>query len=679
MSLRLTRPLSILFGALLFLAGAVPASAANISPAPAAHTFVHRAAVALPAAQVVTRPSNGSIQWDPRVVPLSQLKVPARDPKVPFFHGGVPSKRSTVPLAAPLAPRTYSQGSPTLYNNLNKAGMPADGVTPPDSTGAIGPNNYVEFDNSRVAVYDRSLNIVGSSTSLDSFVGAPGGTPLCDPQIQWVPSANRWLYSVLICNTSSSTQGVTFGWSKTTDPTDLAAGWCNAMGVDISPLLFDYQKLGHNANYFIIGGNLYDETNPTSNPPFLSAGILWAPLPAVGDTSCTLPAFVHGNTLPLRNGDGSLAFTPVPVNTTTNAADGYIVSAFDPAGNVGSVASKNKLAVWRLDAAGALHASIDQTVNTYAAPTAAAQHLSTNTIDTLDARLTQAVGDPATGFYTQHTVSSAGGVSEVDWYELTASGGVPSLVQQGAISRASTWVFNAAISPRFDGQGAAMFYTTSDGGSLPTIMTQIRRPTTAAGTFEAGPLTLATSTFPDGDFSCNAFTTFPCRWGDYSGATPDPVQTNVVWGTSEFNTAATGVAWSNENFAVYAAVRPNTALAVSARTNGRGDATINWMPDPFDPGAPVTSYKITAYVGVTPGPTITVTGGAALAALFKGLNSGTTYTFTVIVINAVGSSLESSHSGAIQIDGAITQSSPHAPTSRGPVNGSPPNPGPHPR
>ncbi|HEX9546050.1 MAG TPA: hypothetical protein VF942_01870, partial [Acidimicrobiales bacterium] len=55
-------------------------------------------------------------------------------------------------------------------------------VTPPDSTGAIGPNNYVEFDNSNIAVYDRSLNFI-STTTLASLAGQAPSVPLCDPQV----------------------------------------------------------------------------------------------------------------------------------------------------------------------------------------------------------------------------------------------------------------------------------------------------------------------------------------------------------------------------------------------------------------------------------------------------------------------------------------------------------------
>jgi hypothetical protein len=479
----------------------------------------------------------------------------------PFFRGVGTSKVSKATASAsprststPLSPRFSVAGG------LNHPGMTAAGqstpATPPDSTGAIGPNNYVEMVNSSIAVYSRTnLTLVNSST-LDAFTGQPPGVPLCDPQIQWDPAAARWLFSILYCNTSSSVQLVVFGWSKTPDPTNLAAGWCQFQFAN-SPYILDYQKLGHNTNYMIIGGNLYNETNPSTNPPFVSAGIEWAQLPASStDTSCTPPASSGGNQLPLKNGDATtLTFTPVPVNTDTSATDGYIASAYDVGGNVtGGTGPKTKVAFWHLDSGGVLHADNDVTVFSYDIPSSAPQPGTLDTIDTLDGRLTQAVGDPVRGFYTQHTVAGPAGRSAVNWYEFVVTGSTVMLAQEGQVSNASDWVFDAAISPRFDGFGAVIAYNrvSTVAGHFPVVAAQVRFASTAAGTMAPGELVLATSTAADTDFSCNNPTAgVPCRWGDYSGATPDPVQANLVWGTGEFNTAATSTpAWSDENFAI---------------------------------------------------------------------------------------------------------------------------------
>lgn len=592
------------------------------------------------------------------IVPDSQFHPTSPDSSSgqTVFRGGGHSRPPVLTGTAPAPPRSMlTPTSPrvAVYGALNKPGLTAASTqqnTPPDSTGAIGPNHYVEMANSSIAVYDRNnLNLVNSAT-LAAFINVAPGTFLCDPQIQWVPSANRWLYSFLYCRQAAGQQQFSYGWSKTPDPTTLNFnGWCQftqSTGAD----LFDYMKLGHNSNYFIVGGNFY--ANPTTTPSFAGASIAWAPLPANGITSCTQPAFI-GTTSALKNGDGvSYTFTPVPVNTYTNASDGYIVSAYDPLGNP-APGPRSKIAVWHLNSAGAFSADNDVDVGSYDVPSSAPQlgATSTQVLDTMDARLTQAVGDPVAGFYTQHTVAGAGR-SEVHWYEFMRSGSAVALAQQGIVSSPTDWVFNAAISPRFDGQGAAIVYNRSSPTILPLIAARIRFQSTTPGTWAAGELVLASSSAPDSDRSCNSPPGAPCRWGDYAAASPDPVQTNLVWGTGEFNTASgMNPAWSNQNFAIWVAVAPSAVAAVA----DDGSAAVNWSAPPVESVGPVANYTIKAFVGASLVATMT-TAGPVTAAIFKGLTNGTTYTFTVTANGTIGPSPESISSNAVTPTRAPVQS-----------------------
>jgi len=661
--------------------GAAPAGT-NAAAGPTAQATSPIVSQAAPVDRATPAPPAPPRGFASKVVPAAQMgRLPASSSKQPFFRGGVHSRAGAPTSSTTPAPRVASS-SPKIavYNGLNKPGLNAAGIpsTPPDSTGAIGPNNYVEFVNSRIAVYDRSLNLL-SSTSLDAFIGQGAGVPLCDPQIQWDPAANRWLYAFLYCNTASSVQRLPFGWSKTSDPSNLTSGgWCQFAVVN-DPFLMDYPKLGHNSHYLIVGGNLYNETTPSTNPPFVSAGILWAPLPASNsDTTCN-PPNLGATPLPLMNGDGTTpAFTPVPVNTDSNSTDGYVLSAYDPSGSNGVAATpQSKLAVWHLDSAGVLHPDADIAVNQYTWPFNAPQSGTSNQLDTLDGRLSQAVGDPATGIWTQHTVNGAGNRSVVDWYELTFPGSNP--IQQGIVSSPTDFVFNAAISPTSDAHGAAIEYNRSSSTILPTIAAQIRTASTPAGTMEPGESVLATSSAADGDFSCINSGGANCRWGDYSAATPDPIQTNVVWGTNEFNTAAgSPPAWSDENFALLVAVAPHAPTGVVARA-GDQSAWVGWTPSTFDAGTPTTSYKLTAYVAASPVATLTV-AAPATAAIFKGLTDGTTYTFTVIAINVIGPSPESASSNPVTPTRAVQQlSSPPPLPTRSPVNQVSPAPSPPPR
>jgi len=565
-----------------------------------------------------------------------------------------------------------------VYNSLNQPGISASenagSLTPPDSTGAIGPANYVEMVNSNIAVFSRSNLSRVSTSTLHDFIGDVFDDPFCDPQVQWDPTANRWLFSFLFCNTSSSQQAVVFGWSKTSDPSNLAAGWCVFAG-STDPFLFDYPKLGHNSKYIIIGGNFYDETTPTPNPPFVTAAIVWIAKAANGVTTCpgTFPVS-HITPAPLKNGDGvTKTFTPVPVNTFTGSGDGYIVSAYDPAGNNGSAPGpRAKLAVWHLDSSGVLHQHSDITVANYTFPSPAPQLGSAFQLDTLDARLTQAAGDPATGIWTSHTVDGPGPGhrSVLRWYEIKVVGSTASLAQQGDIASPTDWVFNGAISPRFDALGAAVFYNRSSSTIDPVIAGQDRLSSTALGAMEPGEFVLASSTAADTDGSCPGG--FPCRWGDYSAASPDPVQTNVVWGTNQFNSSTGSTpAWKTQNFAVLFFETPANVAA----TAGDQSAAVRWTA-PFDPGTPITTFTINVYLGVGIVKSIDVPGSARNA-IVSGLTNGVTYTLTVIAHSIWISSPESAHSNAVTPKRAAAQAPPlPTPSPRVPPNQSSPVPTP---
>jgi len=233
-----------------------------------------------------------------------------------------------------------------LFNGLNSPGLSAADagllVTPPDSTGAIGPTRYVEMVNQLVGVYDRSNLALLSSTDLGSFAAVPSGLTTTDPQIQWDPQANRWLYGLIGFATGNNY--LLFGWSKTADPSDLANGWCR-YGVFTGSNLQDYPKLGHDANFVTFGSNVFDDSKPGF--PFVTANIWAISKPAAGDSTCSLPVATYfaDATQLLKNSDGTLAFTPVPANTADAATNDYIVAAHDPTSG-----PQTKVMIWHMTA-----------------------------------------------------------------------------------------------------------------------------------------------------------------------------------------------------------------------------------------------------------------------------------------------------------------------------------------
>src|SRR5262245_23429179 len=66
----------------------------------------------------------------------------------------------------------------TIGTNFTGVDRPAAlNFIPPDTTGAIGPNNFVELVNNNFTVYNRSGGLV-STSSMDSFWTSKVGLPI---------------------------------------------------------------------------------------------------------------------------------------------------------------------------------------------------------------------------------------------------------------------------------------------------------------------------------------------------------------------------------------------------------------------------------------------------------------------------------------------------------------------
>src|SRR6266446_2861026 len=511
-----------------------------------------------------------TMRTPPRSSPAHSVSVPVRAMNPVALAAAKRRADAAARSAAPTTPRQAipepapREPSAAIFNNLNQPGLSAsdegNGVTPPDTTGAIGPNFYMEFVNQFVGVFDRNTLARVNSLDLASFVGAPSGLTTTDVQIQWDPQSNRWIYALIGFQTGNNY--VLFGWTKTADPTNLPGGWCR-YGVGTGSSLNDYPKLGHDGNFITIGSNVYSDTLPTY--PFVTANMWAISKPLAGDTTCSSPVsawYLADATHLLHNADGSLAFTPVPANTADGSSTGYVVGAHDD-----TTAAQSKVMVWHFAPGPTLVADGDMIVGTFSVPPSVPQPGTTYLLDSLDGRLTQALQlrDPAAGVeavWTQHTVAGAGGRAVVRWNEFVPS--TLSVLQEGEIGSDTDHIFNAAISPSSGGSDAAVFYNRGSGSTLALIGAQTRQSSTPTGQMDAGEVVLGTSaTFDQETLFQGNCTAAPCRWGDYSGASPDPNNTGVVWGSNQLaGPAFFGFAqWTTQNFAISTGGTPPTAPA----------------------------------------------------------------------------------------------------------------------
>jgi hypothetical protein len=80
---------------------------------------------------------------------------------------------------------------------------------------------------------------------------------------------------------------------------------------------------------------------------------------------------------------------------------------------------------------------------------------------------------------------------------------------------------------------------------------------------------------------------------------------------------------------------------------GVSSATVSWTA-PSNGGSPITSYKVTPFIGTTAQAATVVSGSPpATTVTINGLSSSSSYTFTVSATNALGTGPQSSPSNAI--------------------------------
>jgi hypothetical protein len=412
------------------------------------------------------------------------------------------------------------------------AGVRDPSTAPPDATGAVGDSRFVALMNRKFAIYDKSGTDPVNSGTLNQFAGVPAANTTTHPQIIWDPQTSRFYYLMLTVPSASDNR-LAFGFSTTANPSS-AADFCHYQVEGYGDQVPDYPKLGDSRYFLLMGVSAF---HPDFG--FIRGDSLAVTKPPSG-TACPDPTSFGLTFVPdLLNPDGTQTFTPVPANSTDTADAGWMISTPNsrPANSVTLFkVSRNPDGTANIQNPGS-----SRRVPSYDVPADAPQKNTTNLLDTLDGRLTQAVSaiDPSQGgkqaLWTQHTVAGGAG-AEVRWYEFNISGS--GLLQSGEVTSPSTFNFNAAISPdravtagtgQF-GDGMVIGYSSSS----PTLFPQVRM-VSKVGAAPQSPEALVKSsgTFYRG-LGCSGDL---CRWGEYAGATPDPIPASGpsrVWLVNQF-------------------------------------------------------------------------------------------------------------------------------------------------
>src|SRR5215208_4178897 len=478
------------------------------------------------------------------------------------------------------AQRLAGGGGKTTYAAAQGAGPETfrswEGISdqrgsPSDSTGAIGPTRYIELINIRYAIYDRTSNRPIGTGTLNELAGEPPpprpgekkGVVVFDPQIMWDPSTRRFYY-VADDVYSAIDNRLAFGFSKTASPSS-AADFCKYV-IKFGPRFPDYPKLGDTKDLLLIGANTFLTSRLGL---YLGSDLVSVTKSSTGSGCPHRSEFTVDIERKMREAAGGRAFTPVPANQIDPAEGGYVVAASPDAFQGEGFAHSLSVYAASSGADGSLKLGGPKRLKVpfYSIPASAPQPRSNYRIDTLDARITQAIlaKDPSRGgkvaLWTQHTVLGGSG-AEVRWYEIDPTR-KPSLFQKGTISGPNgLYTFNGAISPdrqvnagtsRFGANMVVGFNTSSteQRPDIRMISKQGSAPVSDQVLIKSSPAVLE-------DFACVELRV--CRWGDYSAATPDPnvpagARTGRVWLTNQWVKKPRSLkprvsGWSTWNWAV---------------------------------------------------------------------------------------------------------------------------------
>jgi len=415
----------------------------------------------------------------------------------------------------------------------------SDQYAPPDTNGAVGATQYVQWVNTAFAVFDKATGVKLSGPTLGNTLwsGFGGGCQTNndgDPIVQYDKIANRWIFTQFSVSTTPYLQCVAV--SQTSD----AMGTYNRYSFSYGNTQFpDYPKLGVWPDAYYVTFNIFNN-GTTFGGAKVCAYDRAAMLAGTAATQqCFQLSTSYGGLLP-ADLDGA---------SSTLGTSG---TGLPPAGSPGVFMNfgSNSLNLWKMhvDWTTSANTTLSGPTNIPVAAFSAAcngggtcipQPGTSQKLDSLGDRLMYRLAyrhfaDGHDAIVVDHSVSVSG-ITSVRWYELRNIFGTPSVFQQGTLGSADgihRWMGSVAM----DGSGdIAVGYSASSGSVYPSIRYTGRVPSDALGTMETESI-LKTGT---GSQTANL-----SRWGDYSAMTVDPTNDCTFWYTNEYLKSSGTFNWS---------------------------------------------------------------------------------------------------------------------------------------
>ena len=456
-------------------------------------------------------------------VPLRDLPPDTAPIKSAWIDGIIPVRETTTNQIFGYTEDGALQNYNGQFNpseiTVNFDGVGAQGSAPPDPSGDVGPNHYVQMVNVRYQVWNKNgISLLGPLNISTIWNGLPGpwaGSNDGDPIVLYDETADRWLLTQFaLPNYPNAPFYQMVAVSTTGDPT--GSYYLYAYQFASMP---DYPKFG------VWGDGYYMSANRFAS----GSGQYLGTLAAVFDRTSMLSG-LPANMILFNNGTNTGSLLPsdcdgaLPPAGTPN----YFIQAYGSSGT-------NNLEVfkfntdWLTPANSTFTGPTLITVTSYSQPGRAPQLGTTQTLDMLSDRMMNRLQYRNFGSHQSMvaclSVNAGSGRAGMRWWELRDIGSGWNLYQEGTYAPADN-VFRWMGSIAMDANGnIALGYSASST----TIHPQIRYTGRLAGD-PLGVMTVTEGTIYAGSGSQ---TTGLSRWGDYTQMGVDP-SNNSFWYTSEY-------------------------------------------------------------------------------------------------------------------------------------------------
>jgi len=148
--------------------------------------------------------------------------------------------------------------------------LTSSGFIPPDTMGAVGPNEFVELLNGQYSVYRKSDGVRLQTNTLNGFwqnAGVvPAGSFAFDPRAVYDPSTQRWFAASV--DNSFAPNNILIAVSKSANPTDGWTGFAIPSDSDKSHWA-DFPTLGVNSKGVFVAANMFPLTGGGQNTSVL--------------------------------------------------------------------------------------------------------------------------------------------------------------------------------------------------------------------------------------------------------------------------------------------------------------------------------------------------------------------------------------------------------------------------